>query len=104
MLIVPLQPVPNQIVTATLGNQVTTLHVYQLSTGLFIDVFVNNVQIIAGVICQNLNRIIRSIYLGFIGDLAFIDNMGDEDPIYTGLGARFSLAYIEAADLLPGEG
>ena len=64
----------------------------------------DHVLIIGGVICENLNRIVRSLYLGFAGDLAFIDNQGSTDPVYTGLGTRYSLAYIEADELLPNEG
>lgn len=104
MLIVPLQPVPNQTVTITLNNQVCQINVYQKQQGLFLDLFVNNILIIGGVICQNLNRIVRSLYLGFKGDLAFIDNMGSTDPYYTGIGQRYSLSYISSDELLPNEG
>ena len=109
MLIVPTQPVPNQTLRVLLDGQATQLDIYQKATGLFIDVFVNDVLIIGGVICENLNRIVRSLYLGFSGDLAFIDNLTGQngvgtDPIYTGLGTRYSLAYIEPDELLPNEG
>jgi len=99
MLIVPLQAIPSQGITVTLGNQVCQINVYQKFTGLYLDLYVNNVLIIGGVLCQNLNRIVRSVYLGFIGDLAFIDNEGSGNPNFTGLGSRYSLAYIEASDL-----
>lgn len=101
MQIIPLQAVPNQAVSVTLGTQVSQVNVYQKSTGLFIDLYVDNNLVIGGVICQNLNRIVRSLYLGFQGDLAFIDNQGDTVPYYTGLGTRYSLAYLEPADLCP---
>lgn len=95
MLIIPLQAVPNQTLTVTLNNQVTQLNVYQTFEALFIDVLVENTLIIGGVIAENLNRIVRSLYLGFSGDLTFYDNQnGDLDPVYTGLGARFSLLYL----------
>jgi len=68
--------------------------------GLFIDVFVNNQLIIGGVICENLNRIVRDSYLGFIGDLIFYDTTkGGNDPDYTGLGSRYLLVYLEQSDL-----
>ena len=56
-------------------------------------------QIIAGVLCQNLNRIVRSLYLGFVGDFMFNDNQGDTDPVYTGFGGRYQLVYFAPADL-----
>lgn len=102
--IVPLEAKPNQVVTVQLGGQTAQLHVYQKSTGLFMDVYVNAVLVVGGVICQNLNRIIRSRYFGFEGDLCFIDNQGKTDPYYTGLGDRYSLAYLEASELAPGVG
>jgi hypothetical protein len=63
------------------------------------DVYVNNVLIVGGVICLNLNLIVRNTYLGFPGDLAFIDNIGETDPYYTGLGTQYSLAYIAPGDI-----
>lgn len=102
MLIIPLQATPSQVLTVQLGLQTCQLAIYQKTTGLFIDVLVNDVLIIGGVLCENLNRIVRSVYLGFIGDLTFIDNQGAADPVYTGLGgegSRFSLAWLEDADL-----
>ena len=99
MLTIPLQAVPNQTVTVTLSDQVTQLNVYQTYEGLFIDVLVENVLIVGGVICENQNRIVRSDYLGLSGDLAFVDTQGSDDPVYTGLGTRFFLTYLTAAEL-----
>ena len=104
MVIVPLQAAPNQNVNVSLNGQATTLHVYQTDYGLFIDVLVNGAQIIVGVACQNLNRIVRSLYLGFSGDLMFLDNEGNEDPNYAGLGSRWSLVYLTPQDLPSGAG
>ena len=104
MVIIPLQAVPSQALSVTLGNQISQVSLYQKDTGLFIDLFVDNTLVIGGVICQNLNRIVRSLYLGFSGDLVFIDNQGDSDPVYTGLDTRYSLAYLSPAELLPGQG
>lgn len=66
---------------------------------MFLDLYVANSLIIGGVICENANRIVRSSYLGFVGDLAFFDTQGEEDPIYTGLGSRWVLDYLEPADM-----
>lgn len=109
MEIVPLKPTPSQIVNVTLADQVCQIKVAQMGDKVFVDLSVNNTIIIAGVVARNLNRIVRSLYLGFVGDLTFIDNEapvgGDgEDPVYTGLGARFSLAYLSTDDLASGEG
>jgi hypothetical protein len=99
MQIVPLQPIANQSVQVQLGDQACTLGIQQLAYGLFMTVTVGGALIIAGVICENRNRIVRSAYLGFSGDLAFEDTQGAADPVYTGLGTRFLLAWLEPADL-----
>ena|ERR1700721_4850580 len=128
MLIVPVQPVANQTLNVVLGGQAVTLNVYQKSVGLFMDVLVNAIPIITGVLCENFNRIVRDLYLGFTGDLLWIDNQAQpvipaptttpvavgpgsgsmatliptvvgSDPVYTGLGSRYSLAYLTEADL-----
>lgn len=98
-LTVPLQATPSQTLTIVLNNQLTRINVSQKPTGLYMDVLVNESPIISGVICQNLNRIVRSLYLGFIGDFCFVDNEGEADPEYTGLGSRFSLIYLEPSEL-----
>lgn len=102
MLIVPLQPIPNQSVQVQLENQPCTIDVMQYAYGMFLTLYVNGVLIIASVPCENFNRIVRSLYLGFSGDLFFLDTQGTTDPVYTGLGgtgARFQLLYITAAEL-----
>lgn len=99
MLVVPLQAIPNQLVATVLANQLVRLNVYQLATGLFCDVYVSNVLLIGGVICQNINRIVRDTYRGFVGDFIFMDLDGKSDPDYTGLGGRYQLLYLEASDL-----
>lgn len=104
MQTVPLQAVPNQTLQVQLGTQACSLNIYQQAYGLYVDLYVNNVLIIAGVIAENLNRIVRSVYLGFVGDFAFVDTQGSTDPVYTGLGDRYQLLYLEPADLPNGEG
>lgn len=109
MLIVPLSAVPSQTVGVQLNNQDCTINVYQRGpfiTGygnpinaLFLDLFVAGNLILAGVLCLNLVLMVRSTYLGFIGDLCFLDNVGSNNPDFTGLGGRYSLCYLTPADL-----
>lgn len=99
MQVVPVSDVYNQALNATLGGQSVTINIYQKSTGLFMDVLINNAVVIAGVICQDRNRIVRDAYLGFIGDLIWVDQQGTGDPSSPGLGSRYLLYYLEAADL-----
>lgn len=104
MMIVPTKPLASQVLQVALAQQAVTLNVYQTAYGLFMDVYVGPTLIIGGVICENLNRIVRSLYLGFVGDFGWFDTQGTDDPVYTGLGTRWQLFYLEAADLPPGQG
>lgn len=103
MLAIPLVATPSQTLSVVLNAQTCTLNVYQKFWGLFMDVLVDNEMIIQGVICQNLNYVVRSLYLGFVGDLLFLDTQGTSDPVYTGLGppssARFVLLYAFPSEL-----
>lgn len=99
MIVVPLQSVPAQTVSVTLANQVCDIHVYQQTTGLYLDLAVANAPVIGGVIAHDRNRIVRSAYLGFTGDLAFVDTQGSDDPDHTGLADRFLLIYFSPEEL-----
>lgn len=100
--IIPLTEAPSQAISVTLGTQPCQINVYTKSINVpiqppgdipsdpfptygninpvFLDLYVNDVLIIGGVLCRNETRIVRDAYLGFIGDLAFIDLDGDSDP------------------------
>ena len=99
MQIVPLLDVPAQTFSVQLGGQNCTITLRQNITGLYCDLYVNDALVIGGVICLNFNRLVRSLYLGFIGDLAFQDIQGDSDPFSPGLGTRFVLTYLTPTDL-----
>lgn len=99
MKTVPLSAIPSQTLNVLLGGQNCTLKVFQKSTGVFVDVSVNNAPIVQGVIGLDRVRIVRYAYRGFIGDLAFIDTQGKNDPDYKGFGTRYFLMYLEASDL-----
>lgn len=101
MLIVPLVPTPSQTLDVVLAGQACTIRVYQKFFGVFCDVLVDGQPIIRGVLCLNQNFIVRSLYLGFVGDLAFFDAQGTSDPSFGGLGDRFLLVYLEKTDLPP---
>lgn len=100
MLTVPTQPVASQVFSVLLDNQQVRIRLRQLNTGLFMNLESEGEEIIGLVVCQNLNRIVRNKYLGFIGDLVFLDSTGaGADPYYTGLSSRWQLIYLEEADL-----
>lgn len=95
-LIVPLIAVPDQTLLTQLGDQAVKLRVRQLRYGLYVDVYVNSgdTLIIGGVKGLDRNLIVRSTYLGFIGDFSFFDTQGTDDPYYDELGTRWQLVYL----------
>jgi hypothetical protein len=92
--VIPLLPTPSQTLSVRLGVQSCRLHVYQKTTGLYVDLYVGDTLVIGGVVARDGVRIVRDAYLGFVGDLAFADTQGNDDPTYTGLGSRWVLAYV----------
>ncbi|MFK2876885.1 hypothetical protein ISP25_07385 [Rhodanobacter hydrolyticus] len=82
-----------------LGGQVCQISLYQKSTGLFMDLTVNNVVLMTCVVCLNRTLMVRLSYLGFIGDLVFVDTQGADAPSYTGLGSRWLLFYLAPSDV-----
>ena len=99
MLLIPIVDTFSQSVSAQLGGQSCTLSLYQKSIGFYCDVYVNDTLIIGGVLCHDQNLIVRDLYLGFVGDLMFLDTQGNDDPSSPGLGTRWQLYYLDAADV-----
>ncbi len=94
--IVPLLATPSQTLSVRLGGQACKVHVYAKATGVYLDLYAADVLVVGGVACRNGVRVVRDAYLGFTGDLAFVDTQGDEDPQYAGLGSRWILSYVDA--------
>jgi hypothetical protein len=106
MQIIPIADTYSQTISVQLAGQNCAINLYQKSTGFYCDLYVSGSLVIGGVICQNLNRIVRSVYLGFVGDLCFCDTQGSTtapstglDPSSPGLGTRYLFLYLEASDL-----
>lgn len=99
MNVIPIQDTPSQDLNINLGGQFCTISLRTRVSGMFCDLYVNNSLIIGGVICQNLNPIVRDTYLGFSGDLMFLDTQGVSDPVSPGLGTRYLLIYVTPSDI-----
>ena len=94
MNVIPLQSVPSQTFSILLAGQDCKISVFQKGVSMYMTLIVNNTPLLSTVICRNLVKIVRYGYLGFIGNLVFIDTQGDNDPTYDGLGTRYKLIYI----------
>ncbi len=97
---VPLAPVASQRLSIVLGNQNCQINVYQKADCMYVDLAVDAVSIIRTKAARNRSRLLLATsYAGFVGDLVFVDTIGDEQPYYTGLGSRWFLLYLTAAEL-----
>ncbi|MBF0858159.1 hypothetical protein HKD24_02895 [Gluconobacter sp. LMG 31484] len=95
---IPLAATASQTLNVILNQQLVRLDVYQRSTGLYMNVWINDAQVVAGAICQNLNPVVHADYLGLGGDFMFVDTQGSDDPAYDGLGARYVLTFVETGN------
>lgn len=89
--------------TVSLDGVSTTIKLHQRTSGLFIDMYVGDKQILSGVRCMNATKIIRYKYLhalsGIAGELFFADSLGINDPEYSELGTRYKLYYLTADEV-----
>ena len=98
MQTIPLQPVPTQATKVVLGGQNVQLLIYQKPQGVFVDINADGVDIVVGIIARDAVPLMCRNYMGFIGNLLFVDTQGSSDPTYDGLGSRFSLVYLTAEE------
>lgn len=98
MLTVPLQPVPAQVCKVILGGQNCQINLYQKPQGLFVDIAADGVDIEIATIARDIDPLISRDYLGFVGNLLFIDTQGNSEPNYAEIGTRFFLLYLTAEE------
>lgn len=92
-LLVPVNAVANQTFQVPLSGQQIQIDLLQRSTGLYMDVSLNGTRAISGVLCQDRTWIVRRAVFGLPGDFTFVDQLGETDPYYSGLGTRYLLFY-----------
>lgn len=98
MQLIPIQPVPSQQLQVVLAGQNCQIAIYQKPQGLFVDLSSNGVTISLATIAQDANPLNPISYSGFLGNLVFTDTQGSTNPVYTGLGSRYQLIYLTAAE------
>ena len=99
MQVIPISALAAQTFNIVLGPQNCTINLYSKRGVMFCDLLVNNSALMTAVVCHDRVKLVRYAYLGFTGDLVFIDTQGTSDPDYTELGTRYIFCYLEASDL-----
>lgn len=91
---IPLDTVPSQSISVVLNNQRCIIKIREMLGRQYLSLSSNGTIICQNVLMQNNFPIIKTSYLGFVGDFIVVDLSGDEPPIYTGWGDRWVLLYI----------
>jgi hypothetical protein len=101
MLTVPLTAVPSQTFGIILDGQNCNINVYTEATGIYMDLSLSGTVLATARILRDGARVLQDLqYTAFVGDFIMVDTQGELDPVYTGLGARWQLVYLEASDLV----
>jgi len=95
---VPIKPVPSQNFYIVINQLVNSINLYTRGNYLYFDLTVNNVPITRCTICRNIAKLVKQGYLGYDANFVFLDTEGETDPVYTGLGTRYKLFYLDAAE------
>lgn len=99
MILVPIQAVPIQTLAANLAGQAVQIALRQNGDSLYFDLSLGDVLIVSTKICRDRQRLLLGEqYRGFVGDFAFVDTQGKEDPFFTQLGTRYQLYYIRVGE------
>lgn len=99
MLRVPLQAVANQTLAVTLARQNAQITLRQFDGNLYFSLTANGVSIVRTRVCRDRSRILLDArYQPFVGDFAFVDTQGTDDPTFEGLDSRFRLYYLSATE------
>lgn len=102
----------SQTLSINLGGQPCQIALQTLGLGtdahLYFSLSVAGAAVVTARVCRNLQLLLASSrYYGFQGDFMFVDNqaiVGQElqtgvDPFWQGLGTRFELLYLTAAEM-----
>lgn len=99
---IPINNIPNQTLNVVLSNQNCTINLLTRNNHVFMDLFLNNVNIIYGR-KLSLTPVISYEYIHseFIGNFFLINNDGNviTDPNYNLFGISQSLIYYTDSDL-----
>lgn len=100
MKTISIEPKKSQSLSITLAGQLCIIRLIQRESFIYMDLTVNGNPIMQGVPCLYGNKMVGYAYLGFKGDMVFIDNEGQSDPSYEWLGSRYILYYIEESEIV----
>ncbi len=100
MIKIPLEKIPNQIISVTLDDQKCTFHIYQRGQYLFLDLAIDGEDIKTGCIALSSQSAIGPDVKDFSGHLYWLDVVGNNGvPHYSELNDRFELIFMSDEDI-----
>lgn len=103
MLELPIEATPSQQFLITLAEQNCTVNLYQRGERLYLDLLVDNDEVVRGAVCLPRVPLIQVATHYFDGNFYFTDERSSVDlqqpPQWRGLGARYHLYYLEDNEL-----
>lgn len=91
--VIPLSPIPNQTFNIILNEQRCEFTFITRGVDMYMNLTVNEENLINGQICLNNVDLIQYKHLNFKGKLYFVDTQGNLDPLYYGLNDRWLLIF-----------
>jgi hypothetical protein len=98
MLIIPIQPIPNQNIRLTVNEQACEITLRQQNTGIYFSLVSDGVSICNSVLVQNAAPL--NSQFNFNGVFVLFDVDGKGKPDYSKLGTKWMLYYLEAGELV----
>lgn len=96
---IPLTAVPIQRLAVTLDGQSCSIEVRQNGPRVYLSLWLGEQMILGARVCRDRTLMLTGAhYLGFAGDLMWVDNSAFDDPQWWGLDGRWSLVYLTAAE------
>jgi hypothetical protein len=96
---IPLSSAPTQRLAVTLFGQACSIEVRQNGAGMYLSLWLGEKMILGARACRDRALMLTGAhYLGFAGDLMWIDNSGFDDPQWWGLADRWSLVYLDPSE------
>ncbi len=92
-MIIPTNKYPNQYLTVILNKQKCQIAIKQKTTGVFVDIIVDDKVMVIGQIVLDRVPILFEDYRGFVGSIEFNDTQKQENPDFSGFNGRFLLIY-----------
>ena len=94
ILEIPIKSMPSQKLSVVLGKQNIIIELAWRNNWLYAMVRVGKVDVVCSRLCLNREPIVREQYRGFVGELYFDDQQGNQDPEFSELGSRYKLFWV----------